>query len=232
MLVGQSEDANKGPKLKRPENLSLILHDYAQALFYAEASKFPKPHPKLKRWLAKLAERTLNHVIKRLSEVESSRRWHSLSFHGLSSTQARKVISEAIREMRQKFSPNEGISTASTTMMASEEKYSSLVARQAAAYAAAGVDITKGSPLLMMAATAGRGGRQASQSSQNTEEKRRAFVEPLLREKGWSPLQWSIEAEVAYHTAADYLAGTTKPHRKSRVKLARALGISPNLLPD
>src|ERR1035441_437482 len=87
MLVNPSEsqDASKGPKLQKPQQLSLILHDYAQSLFYIEASKFPKPHPKLKRWLAKLAERTRQHVIKRLSEVESSRRWHSLSFHGLSS---------------------------------------------------------------------------------------------------------------------------------------------------
>jgi lambda repressor-like predicted transcriptional regulator len=229
MLVNPSESqgASKGPKLQKPQQLSLILHDYAQSLFYVEASKFPKPHPKLKRWLAKLAERTRQHVMKRLSEVESSRRWHSLSFHGLSFTEARKVIRDAVREMHQKFSPNEGIST-----MPNEAEYYSLVGKQAAAYAAAGVDITSGSPLLMMAATAGRGGRQAIQPSQNTEEKRRAFVEPLLREKGWSAFQWSLEAEVAPHTVVDYLAGITKPYRKSRVKLANALGIPVNQLPE
>ncbi len=51
----------------------------------------------------------------------------------------------------------------SSEMTASEQRYSSLVARQAAAYAAAGVDITGGSPLLMMAAAAGRGERQAAE---------------------------------------------------------------------
>ena len=44
-----------------------------------------------------------------------------------------------------------------------EQKYAQLVGKQATAYAASGVDITRGSPLLMMAATAGRGGRQAEQ---------------------------------------------------------------------
>lgn len=51
-------------------------------------------------------------------------------------------------------------------LVANEQQYSELVGRQATAYAAAGVDITRGSPLLMMAATAGRGGRQAEQISE------------------------------------------------------------------
>ena len=56
-------------------------------------------------------------------------------------------------------------------MVASEQRYSSLVGKQATAYAASGVDITRGSPLLMMAATAGRGGRQAAEIYQaGTEE--------------------------------------------------------------
>jgi hypothetical protein len=48
-------------------------------------------------------------------------------------------------------------------LVANEQRYSQLVGKQATAYAASGVDITSGSPLLMMAATAGRGGRQAEQ---------------------------------------------------------------------
>ena len=48
-------------------------------------------------------------------------------------------------------------------MIASQEKYSATVGRQGAAYARAGVDISSGSPLLMMAATAGRGGQEAEQ---------------------------------------------------------------------
>jgi hypothetical protein len=61
---------------------------------------------------------------------------------------------------------------------------------------------------------------------------RKSFIDPLLMEKGWSILDWANEAEVAYHTAADYLAGTTHPFRSSRAKLAKALNISPNTLPE
>ena len=55
-------------------------------------------------------------------------------------------------------------------MVANEQRYSQLVGKQATAYAASGVDITSGSPLLMMAATAGRGGRQAEQIYQQGTE--------------------------------------------------------------
>src|ERR1017187_10432323 len=48
-------------------------------------------------------------------------------------------------------------------MVSSQQKYSALVGKQATAYTASGVDMTRGSPLLMMAATAGRGGKQAAQ---------------------------------------------------------------------
>jgi hypothetical protein len=44
-------------------------------------------------------------------------------------------------------------------MVSSEQKFSALVGKQASSYAAAGVDIASGSPLLIMAATAGRGGQ-------------------------------------------------------------------------
>lgn len=61
---------------------------------------------------------------------------------------------------------------------------------------------------------------------------RKQFVEAILTEKGWSILDWSNEAGVAYHTAADYLSGVKNPYRSTRVKLARALGVSPNQLPE
>src|ERR1017187_8514465 len=58
----------------------------------------------------------------------------------------------------------------SNEMVANEQRYSQLVGKQATAYAASGVDITSGSPLLMMAATAGRGGKQAEQIYQKGTE--------------------------------------------------------------
>ena len=57
------------------------------------------------------------------------------------------------------------------TIVSNEQRYSTLIGKQATAYAAAGVDITRGSPLLMMAATAGRGGRQSEEILQAGTEK-------------------------------------------------------------
>jgi hypothetical protein len=45
-------------------------------------------------------------------------------------------------------------------METSESKFSTLIGRQASLYAKAGVDITKGSPLLVMAHTAAQGGKE------------------------------------------------------------------------
>lgn len=56
-------------------------------------------------------------------------------------------------------------------MQTSEAKYSNLIGKQASAYAAAGVDIASGSPLLMMAHTASQGGIDAASISEaGTEE--------------------------------------------------------------
>lgn len=46
---------------------------------------------------------------------------------------------------------------------ATEQKFAERVGAQASAYAASGVDITSGSPLLIMAATAARGAREGEQ---------------------------------------------------------------------
>jgi hypothetical protein len=60
---------------------------------------------------------------------------------------------------------------------------------------------------------------------------RRAFVLPLLEERGWSILDWANEAEVDHATAIDYLDNKTKPFRSSRLKLAKALKIPVEQLP-
>ncbi len=182
----------KGPKLRRPEHLSVIIHRYAQALFYVEASKYPKPHPDIPVWFHKLAQRIRERVILRLEEVEKSEKFMTLGFHGLRRPQVEHILDEALQESiaQWPFPAVSGIDSAEPSSM------------------------TPGTDTDAVGA------------------KRRSFVEPLLTEKGWSPLQWSVEAEVAYHTAVDYLNGITKPNRKSRVRLARSLGVSPNELPE
>ena len=67
--------------------------------------------------------------------------------------------------------------------------------------------------------------------AEETRNSRREFVEPILDAKGWSPLMWSVEAELAYHTVADYLAGKTNPFRDTRLKMAKSLGVSVQQLP-
>ncbi len=68
----------------------------------------------------------------------------------------------------------------------------------------------------------------------NVEQKmsRRAFIEPLLKAKGWSILDWANEADVSHATAMDYLKGKTSPYRSTRLKLAKALDISVDQLPE
>jgi len=61
---------------------------------------------------------------------------------------------------------------------------------------------------------------------------RKEAVLRILEEKGWSILDWASEADVAYHTAADYLSGKKNPFRSTRAKLAKALGVPVNSLPE
>jgi hypothetical protein len=60
---------------------------------------------------------------------------------------------------------------------------------------------------------------------------RKDFVAPLLDAKGWSPLDWAIEAIVAPATVNDYLDDKTNPYRSTRLKLAKALGVPVAQLP-
>jgi hypothetical protein len=55
-------------------------------------------------------------------------------------------------------------------VVANQQKFSSLVGRQATSYAGAGVDIASGSPLLIMAATAARGAQEGEQIEQSGTE--------------------------------------------------------------
>jgi hypothetical protein len=56
--------------------------------------------------------------------------------------------------------------------------------------------------------------------------RRRAFVDPLLAQKGWNVAVWAKEAKVSRHTAIDYLDGKRKTYHSSLRSLAKALGVS------
>jgi lambda repressor-like predicted transcriptional regulator len=72
---------------------------------------------------------------------------------------------------------------------------------------------------------------EPSQAESKKKLSRREFVTPLLKAKGWSPLDWALEATVAPATANDYLANKTNPYRSTRLKLAKALGVPVEQLP-
>ncbi len=61
---------------------------------------------------------------------------------------------------------------------------------------------------------------------------RAGFVIPILKKKGWSILDWANESKVDYNTADDYLKGQTNPYRSTRRKLANALGVPVEELPQ
>lgn len=77
------------------------------------------------------------------------------------------------QEQKQAYDYNADVTTLNTAnkVQANTQNFTQLVGKQAAGYAGAGVDITSGSPLLIMAATAARGGQQGEQIEEaGTEE--------------------------------------------------------------
>lgn len=102
-------------------------------------------------------------------------------------------------------------------------------AKQAGAYARAGIDLSSASPLLAKLHTAAQANRTDEQQPQRGS--REALVLPILEAKGWSVLDWATDAEVAYHTADDYLKGKRRPYRSTIKKLAESLGLTVQQLP-
>jgi hypothetical protein len=60
---------------------------------------------------------------------------------------------------------------------------------------------------------------------------RDGFVNSILKTKGWSILDWANKAVVDYHTANNYLKGTSNPYPSTRKKLADSLGVDVGKLP-
>jgi len=74
--------------------------------------------------------------------------------------------------------------------------------------------------------------REGKQRSDRTKSKRVSVVQPLLDKRGWSPNDLAIQAGVDFHTANNFLNGSANPYPSTRKKLADALGIRPDELPD
>ncbi len=84
-----------------------VLKSYAQALFYAEASKYPPLDPRLRHWLVKLAERCATRVIENVKQLEARSTFGSLKYHGVTESQMQADLHETGREMVAKFARDE-----------------------------------------------------------------------------------------------------------------------------
>lgn len=103
-------------------------------------------------------------------------------------------------------------------MIASQQQFSTLRGKQASGYAASGVDIASGSPLLIMAATSARGGQQGEQIEQaGTEEADlQRYYGKLAAFQGTmggigSFLQGISQSSTAYYGATRGLPNATPP---------------------
>jgi lambda repressor-like predicted transcriptional regulator len=184
----------------------MLLGQYAAALFESEATYYPNG-PELPHWLMALQDRITSMVLDRVAQVERSGgfRHVTLSHHSVRLTDMQAAISAALE----------------TALEEQIKKHLTAAATASFHVHIAALDAGQSSTIT--------GPRESKPTDQAN--KRKAFVEPILLAKGWSILDWANEAEVAYHTAADYLTGTTNPFRSSRTKLAKALGVPPNALP-
>jgi|SRR6266567_6845255 len=78
-----------------------------------------------------------------------------------------------------------------------------------------------------------KGGSQTHSDSQaHTNARRRRILEPILNNRGLSPHGWAVQAEVNWHTVDSYLNGKTQPTKDTRKRLANALGMEPQDLPE
>jgi lambda repressor-like predicted transcriptional regulator len=69
-------------------------------------------------------------------------------------------------------------------------------------------------------------------STEAPHNKRESFVRPLLKKKGWSTADWAIQSGVDFHTADNFLKGTTASYESTRKKLAASLGVNVEDLPS
>jgi hypothetical protein len=106
-------------------------------------------------------------------------------------------------------------------MVENTEKFSALVGRQGTAYSAAGVDIASGSPLLVMAATAGRGAQQGEQIREAGTQAA-ALQRYYGKIAAWSGTMGGIGSFLSglSKSAAGYNSATSNPSASSGVPTA------------
>ncbi len=85
---------------KRPEHLRVLIHSYARELFRTEANRYPVGS-QLSRWLLLLKERVTVRIMGSIQEIEKGQqfRLQSLAYHGLTESDMRQAVNEALRPL-------------------------------------------------------------------------------------------------------------------------------------
>lgn len=94
---------------KRPEELKVTLWQYADSLFYVEASKYPKPDERLRRWLENLASRLETRVLRQVRDLERGSFQRNLSYHQLSNEEMLEAVQEGLAASIEKWCPVESL---------------------------------------------------------------------------------------------------------------------------
>lgn len=204
-----------GPATISPSKSPLLLLNrlemYAGALFRLEAAQYPKDDPHYRAWLEALAVRIVSRVLRAVEEVDAVSPDAKLTWHSLGIDKMRDGLETFLQVVITEY--------AGRAIRASLQD--AIEPRPQPAHPFPTPPTSNPLPTQP----------NSSPPAEKPRNVRREFVDPLLQERGWSLLDWATEANVAYHTVADYLTGKTKPYRDTRLKMAKSLGVSVQQLP-
>jgi lambda repressor-like predicted transcriptional regulator len=204
----------------RPPKLAakiyLVLRNYSAEAFHSELNRYPRQvNPNFTNWLRKLAQRTEDHAIAVVLDIERSDPKKDFGYHVVTEQEMRGAIRSRLREEMEKhhqFNPPAPLKAPIPPAVLRQMQAQTLAGEPKGQIDPAPEPPPRPAPLA-------------------TESPRRAFIEHHLEAKGWSVLDWANEAEVAHATAMDFLHGKTYPYRSTRLKLAKALGVPVEELP-
>jgi len=222
------------PPARKPKLLLSVFAFYARELHIAEGHHYQQ-YPRLEIWLRKLTERIIERAMGIVVNVEQFGDGHELSlwYHGATIEEMRQTIFDEVEPLiRGRITP------APPSPPPPPE-----VQRQMADYAASGVDITRGSPLLQMAMATHRAAtRRARQhvisplpSPQSARPQVFAPVPPqietpkentpalqfaaelerLLKEARWTPEAIADEMDIDWRTVYRHRKGDAQPTLKT-----------------
>lgn len=91
---------------KRASEFYLILSNYSTEVFFIEANRYPRypPNPHSRNWLVNLTQRTEDHVIKVVEDIEGVDPEKDFSYHGVTQDEMRNTIRHRLeKEMKDHF---------------------------------------------------------------------------------------------------------------------------------